>query len=66
MNTSKRQRDPLGRTPSAYPYILGAVAAFLLITGSVWPLSARSVKPLLDSCLPGRSLPTRIRWMSAS
>ena len=49
MNTTKRQRDPLGRSPALYPYGLLALCSAIVITGSVWPIHARSIRADFDT-----------------
>jgi hypothetical protein len=48
MNTTKRQRDPLGRSPARYAYGLLALCSAIAITGSAWPIYARSIRADFD------------------
>ena len=49
MITTRRIQDPLGRSHCAAPRILVTLCATAAITGSAWPIHARSVSPALDT-----------------
>ena len=48
MNNTKWTPDPLGRSTALALRVLQALAVALVITGSAWPIQARSVSPILD------------------
>ena len=49
MNTTKRQSDPLGRSPILYRYSRRALCLAIALTGSVWPIRARSIEAIFDT-----------------
>lgn len=49
MNTTKRHRDPLGRSTASTRHLLHVLGLALAIMGSAWPSWARSVGASLDS-----------------
>jgi hypothetical protein len=56
--TTKRIQDPLGRSAHPAPHMLVGLCVTAAITGSAWPIYARSVRPALDSLEPPiKSLP---------
>ena len=49
MTMSKRLCDPLGRSATAAPRIALALCVAAVISGSAWPIQARSVRPSVDT-----------------
>ena len=49
MKPTKRQRDPLGRSTTRHRYSRYLLSLALAITGSVWPIQARSIEPIFDT-----------------
>ena len=60
------QADPLGRSLPSILLLVGPLLAALLITGSVWPISSRSVRPFLDTAPPRRCVARRPCLTNAS
>jgi hypothetical protein len=58
MKPTKRQSDPLGRSTTRHRYSRYLLSMAIAITGSVWPIQARSIEPIFDICgsdaTPGR------------
>ena len=59
MKPTKRQCDPLGRSKTRHRYSRYLLSLAIAITGSVWPIQARSIEPIFDSQLA--STPVRRR-----
>lgn len=55
MTTKRANMDPLGRSHELRPAALIAICVALAISGSAWPIQARSERPILDSSGPGAS-----------
>ena len=56
MKPTKRQSDPLGRSTTRQRSSRYLLSLALAITGSVWPIQARSIEPIFDTlttCLTG-------------
>ena len=51
MTMTKRLCDPLGRSAPAAPRIALALCVAATISGSAWPIQARSVRPSVDTTL---------------
>lgn len=49
MNHRNLPMDPLGRSASATAKTLVAACTLLVITGSAWPIQARSGYPIFDT-----------------
>lgn len=49
MNHTKRQYDPLGRSTPLYRHRLHALCLAIAITGSAWPIHARSIRAAFDT-----------------
>lgn len=49
MNPTKRQSDPLGRSTTRHRYSRYLLSLAIAITGSVWPIQARSIEPIFDT-----------------
>lgn len=49
MKPTKRQSDPLGRSRTRHRYSRYLLSLAVAITGSVWPIQARSIEPIFDS-----------------
>ena len=49
MTHTKRQGDPLGRSTAPYRYRLHALCLAIAITGSAWPIHARSIRAAFDN-----------------
>ena len=49
MKPTKRQSDPLGRSTTRHRYSRYLVSLAIAITGSVWPIQARSIEPIFDT-----------------
>jgi hypothetical protein len=54
MKPTKRQSDPLGRSTTRQRYSPYLLSLAIAITGSVWPIQARSIEPIFDSFGPPR------------
>jgi hypothetical protein len=63
MTHTKRQCDPLGRSTAPYRYRLHALCLVIAITGSAWPIHARSIRAAFDT--QKRSKAWRLRSPSA-
>ena len=50
MTTTKRRQDPLGRSLHLTASRRLALCAAAVIGGSAWPIQARSVTPIVDTC----------------
>ena len=48
MKPTKRQSDPLGRSTTRHRYSRYLLSLAIAITGSVWPIQARSIEPIFD------------------
>jgi len=59
MKPTKRQSDPLGRSTAPNRYRLRALCLAVAITGSVWPIQARSIRASFDR--QARQLPEKER-----
>ena len=59
MTHTKRQSDPLGRSTAPYRYRLHALCLAIAITGSAWPIHARSIRAAFDK-------QTWALWMNAA
>ena len=57
MKPTKRQSDPLGRSTTRHRYSRYLVSLAIAITGSVWPIQARSIKPIFDTPVQRRLPP---------
>lgn len=51
MKPTKRQSDPLGRSTTRHRYSRYLLSLAIAITGSVWPIQARSIEPIFDTVL---------------
>ena len=49
MKPTKRQGDPLGRSKTLRRYSRYALCLLVAITGSVWPIQARSIEAIFDT-----------------
>jgi hypothetical protein len=49
MKPTKRRSDPLGRSTTRHRYSRYLLSLAIAITGSVWPIQARSIEPILDT-----------------
>ena len=49
MKPTKRHTDPLGRSTTLSRYSRYAVCLGIAITGSTWPIQARSIEAIFDS-----------------
>ena len=49
MKPTKRQSDPLGRSTTRHRYSRYLLSLAIAITGSVWPIQARSIEPIFDT-----------------
>jgi hypothetical protein len=49
MKPTKRHSDPLGRSTAPHRYRLHALCLAIAITGSVWPIQARSIRAAFDT-----------------
>jgi hypothetical protein len=49
MNPTKRQSDPLGRSTTRHRYSRYLLSLAIAITGSVWPIQARSIEAIFDT-----------------
>jgi hypothetical protein len=49
MKPTKRQSDPLGRSTTRHRYSPYLLSLAIAITGSVWPIQARSIEPIFDT-----------------
>jgi len=49
MNPTKRPSDPLGRSTTLHRYSRYVLSLAIAITGSVWPIRARSIEAIFDS-----------------
>jgi hypothetical protein len=49
MKPTKRQSDPLGRSTTRHRYSRYLLSLAIAITGSVWPIQARSIEPIFHS-----------------
>ena len=49
MKPTKRQSDPLGRSKTLRRYSRYALCLLVAITGSVWPIQARSIEAIFDT-----------------
>jgi hypothetical protein len=49
MKPTKRHRDPLGRSKTRHRYSGYLLSLAIVITGSVWPIQARSIEAIFDS-----------------
>jgi len=60
MKPTKRQSDPLGRSTTRHRYSRYLLSLAIAITGSVWPIQARSIEPIFDicACITRRSGPS--------
>jgi hypothetical protein len=67
MKPTKRQSDPLGRSTTRHRYSRYLLSLAIAITGSVWPIQARSIEPIFHTpgstfgaaCAKPPKLPTR-------
>jgi hypothetical protein len=48
MKPTKRQSDPLGRSTTRHRYSRYLLSLAVAITGSVWPIQARSIEAIFD------------------
>lgn len=48
MKPTKRQSDPLGRSRTRHRYSRYLLSLAVAITGSVWPIQARSIEAIFD------------------
>jgi hypothetical protein len=48
MKSTKRQCDPLGRSKTRHRYSRHLLSLAIAITGSVWPIQARSIEAIFD------------------
>jgi hypothetical protein len=55
MNPTKRPSDPLGRSTTLPRYSRYLLCLAIAITGSVWPIRARSIEAIFDTCAAHRS-----------
>jgi hypothetical protein len=49
MNPTKRPSDPLGRSTTLHRYSRYVLCLAIAITGSVWPIRARSIEAIFDT-----------------
>jgi hypothetical protein len=49
MKPTKRQSDPLGRSTTSSRCKLYALSLAIAITGSAWPIQARSIRASVDT-----------------
>jgi hypothetical protein len=49
MKPTKRHTDPLGRSTTRHRYSRYLLSLAIAITGSVWPIQARSIEAIFDS-----------------
>lgn len=49
MTHTRRQSDPLGRSTAPYRHRLYAQCLAIAITGSAWPIHARSIRAAFDN-----------------
>ncbi len=49
MKPTKRHCDPLGRSKTRHRYSRYLLSLAIAITGSVWPIQARSIEAIFDS-----------------
>lgn len=49
MKPTKRHSDPLGRSTTLHRYSRYALCLAIAITGSVWPIRARSIEAIFDT-----------------
>jgi hypothetical protein len=49
MKPTKRHSDPLGRSKTRHRYSRYVLSLAIAITGSVWPIQARSIEAIFDS-----------------
>jgi hypothetical protein len=59
MKPTKRHRDPLGRSKTRHRYNRYVLSLAIAITGSVWPIQARSIEAIFD--IPRRCLLAEVR-----
>ena len=48
MNPTKRPSDPLGRSVTLHRHSRYVVCLAIALTGSVWPIRARSIEAIFD------------------
>jgi hypothetical protein len=53
MKPTKRQSDPLGRSKTLSGSSRYALCLMVAITGSVWPIQARSIEAIFDRYVNG-------------
>ncbi len=53
MKSTKRHSDPLGRSKTLSRYNRYALCLMVAITGSVWPIQARSIEAIFDNVRTG-------------
>jgi hypothetical protein len=51
MKPTKRQCDPLGRSKTRHRYSRYLLSLAIAMTGSVWPIQARSIEAIFDTPL---------------
>jgi hypothetical protein len=51
MKPAKRQCDPLGRSKTRHRYSRYLLSLAIAITGSVWPIQARSIEAIFDTAV---------------
>jgi hypothetical protein len=49
MKPTKRQCDPLGRSKTRHRYSRYLLSLAIAMTGSVWPIQARSIEAIFDT-----------------
>jgi hypothetical protein len=49
MKPTKRQSDPLGRSRTRHRYSRYTLCLAIALTGSVWPIQARSIEAIFDT-----------------
>jgi hypothetical protein len=59
MKPTKRQSDPLGRSTTRHRYSRYALCLAIAITGSVWPIQARSIEAIFDTVTAATSAAPR-------
>jgi hypothetical protein len=55
MKPTKRHTDPLGRSTTRHRYSRYLLSLAIAITGSVWPIQARSIEAIFDTIARGRA-----------
>ena len=65
MKPTKRHTDPLGRSTTRHRYSRYLLSLAVAITGSVWPIQARSIEAIFDTLPASRERGQATRWPSS-